>query len=173
MGPDARYLCRLDTGVASGNDEAKRLYCVVRTARDGGHQSCAVSRTPASACQGQVKVYRFSGEVLPESVKSAIARHRERSLPGGAQRPPQSPAEHKTTEPETVLEMTGRAREAVRNAATGAGRALGTAGKKASKGVSQSAKKTGSAVSQAARATFECLKSLFRNCGASKSGSAP
>lgn len=184
--PEQSYLCRVDTPRANPGDEALRLYCIIRTAKDGGHRSCAVSRTPAKACVGQLKTYSYNGPAIPSSMQSAIRRYREKKELR-QQAPVQTSPEQKKGPPETLIEMTGRAGGAVKNATGGTGRAIGNAGKKAGKKASDSAlgagsvvsnaakktgsavskatKKTGSAVSNAARQTYGCIKSLFRDCG--------
>ena len=48
-GPDQTYLCRVSAGGAKPSD-ALKLYCVIRTAKEGNHASCSAVR--GSACNG-------------------------------------------------------------------------------------------------------------------------
>jgi len=181
--PERSYLCRVDTPQANPGDEALRLYCIIRTAKDGGHRSCAVSRTPAKVCTGQLKTYSYNGPAIPSSMQSAIRHYRENrnkkdvreQTPAPVQISPEQKPEQKKGPPETLIEMTGRAGHAVKDATGNTGRAIGNIGKKAGKTVSNSAhgagsavsnaaKKTGSAVGNAARHTYDCIRTLFRDC---------
>ncbi|MEE9590779.1 MAG: hypothetical protein V3V97_22490, partial [Hyphomicrobiaceae bacterium] len=61
-GPDQTYRCRVDAGGSKPSD-ALKLYCVIRTAKEGGHGSCSAVR--GSACNGIEKVYSYDGP-LPD-----------------------------------------------------------------------------------------------------------
>lgn len=65
-GPDQTYLCRVEAGGAKPSD-ALKLYCVIRTAKEGSHASCSAVR--GSSCNGIEKVYRYDGP-LPEDLAS-------------------------------------------------------------------------------------------------------
>ena len=62
-GPDQTYLCRV-TGEEVSRSDAVKLYCVVRTAKEGGHSSC--SARDASGCVGVEKSYSYDGPGIPE-----------------------------------------------------------------------------------------------------------
>ena len=64
-GPDQTYLCRV-TGEVS-QSEAVKLYCVVRTAKEGGHASCA-ARNATASCNGVEKTYSYNGPSIPEGL---------------------------------------------------------------------------------------------------------
>ena len=64
-GPDQTYLCRV-TGEEVSRSDAVKLYCVVRTAKEGGHSSC--SARDASGCVGVEKSYSYDGPGIPEDV---------------------------------------------------------------------------------------------------------
>ena len=64
-GPDQTYLCRV-TGEEVNRSDAVKLYCVVRTAKEGGHSSC--SARDASGCVGVEKSYSYDGPGIPEGV---------------------------------------------------------------------------------------------------------
>ncbi|MGC2409076.1 MAG: hypothetical protein WA441_03495 [Methyloceanibacter sp.] len=62
-GPDQTYLCRVIGEDLRRNDGLK-LYCVVRTAKEGGHASCA-ARDEVSGCSGVEKTYSYNGPSIP------------------------------------------------------------------------------------------------------------
>jgi hypothetical protein len=63
-GPDQIYLCRVNGDVRS---DAAKLYCVVRTAKEGGHASCG-AREATAACNGVEKVYSYDGPAIPDGL---------------------------------------------------------------------------------------------------------
>jgi len=64
-GPDQTYLCRVTGEVSQG--DAVKLYCVVRTAKEGGHASCA-ARNATASCNGLEKTYSYNGPSIPEGL---------------------------------------------------------------------------------------------------------
>lgn len=62
-GPDQTYLCQV-TGAGMGRTDALKLYCIVRTAKEGGHASCG-ARNEVAGCIGETKVYAYDGPSLP------------------------------------------------------------------------------------------------------------
>lgn len=65
-GPDQTYLCRVNGEAISRNDAVK-LYCVERTAKEGGHASCG-ARDASAGCNGVEKTYSYNGPDVPEGV---------------------------------------------------------------------------------------------------------
>lgn len=65
-GPDQTYLCRV-TGDELSQSDAVKLYCVVRTAKEGGHASCA-ARDATASCNGVEKSYSYNGPSIPEGL---------------------------------------------------------------------------------------------------------
>jgi hypothetical protein len=65
-GPDETYVCKVNTDVR-GQADALKLYCVVRTAKEGGHASCA-ARDDVAGCNGVTKTYSFDVPDLPASL---------------------------------------------------------------------------------------------------------
>ena len=63
-GPDQTYLCRVN-GEAIGRNDAVELYCVERTAKEGGHASCG-ARDASAGCNGVEKTYSYNGPDIPE-----------------------------------------------------------------------------------------------------------
>lgn len=66
-GPDQTYVCRVAAGGSKASD-ALKLYCVIRTAKEGHHASCAAERN-SPACNGVEKVYSYDGP-MPEDLAS-------------------------------------------------------------------------------------------------------
>jgi hypothetical protein len=108
--PDQTYLCRV-TGEGSSQNDALKLYCIVRTAKDGHHASCSAT-SKVEGCNGVVKVYGYGGPSLPNEITedprvkklmSRVARDRNTfAKPQGS------------SEPKTLVELTGRAMSASR-----------------------------------------------------------
>ena len=65
-GPDQTYLCRVN-GEAIGRNDAVKLYCVERTAKEGGHASCG-ARDASAGCNGVEKTYSYNGPDIPEGL---------------------------------------------------------------------------------------------------------
>jgi len=66
QGPDQTYLCRVN-GEAIGRNDAVKLYCVERTAKEGGHASCG-ARDASAGCNGVEKTYSYNGPDIPEGL---------------------------------------------------------------------------------------------------------
>ena len=66
QGPDQTYLCRV-TGEEVSRSDAVKLYCVVRTAKEGGHASCG-ARDAVAGCNGVEKTYSYDGPSIPEGL---------------------------------------------------------------------------------------------------------
>ena len=66
--PDQTYVCRV-TGEEATPSDALKLYCVIRTAKEGNHASCSAERN-AAGCRGIEKVYSYDGPSIPADVAS-------------------------------------------------------------------------------------------------------
>jgi hypothetical protein len=186
--PDQTYRCKI-TGVGKRPSDALKLYCVIRTAKDGSHASCKAEAASA-ACHGLAKVYDYEGPSLPPDVAADPRvkefKHRvdqDRRIFGE----PKDKA--KGEAPKTLFELGGRAVDASAKGLRGARSALGgtpdnpapnpaaapstgslpvaAPAPQPSESVStagRSAQSTGSAVSGFARKSYNCVLSLFRHC---------
>jgi hypothetical protein len=105
-GPNQTYVCHV-TGEGAGRTDALKLYCIVRTAKEGGHASCA-ARNEVSSCQGVTKVYAYDGPSLPANVGHSSAVEAEAGIDEAFD------AEPKNEAPKTLVEATGRAYSASR-----------------------------------------------------------
>lgn len=167
-GPDRSYTCRVDTSKANPGPKALQFYCIVKTAKDGGHKSCSAKRQAASNCKGALRTYTYKGPSLSPRAQQAVGNA---LAPAGG-----DPAGNASTDkPKTLMQVGTRAvkasgrglrnsGQAVRKAAGRTGQAIGGATKNAGQRVSGAARSTGSRVGTAARTAYECVKSLFRDC---------
>jgi hypothetical protein len=185
--PDQTYVCRVDAGGSKPSD-ALKLYCIIRTAKEGHHASCAAERI-SPACQGVEKVYSYDGQ-MPEDIASDP---RLKHLTDTIQRDQQTFADKpKGNQPKTLVELTGRAVSASRKGLRNARGALGGSSQpsdpplpdgplplnqsdaplaaetppaeSADASHANRLQRTGSAVGNAARKSYRCVVSLFRNC---------
>ena len=188
--PDQTYRCRV-AGVGSRPHDALKLYCVIRTAKEGNHASCKAT-TATTACHGVVKVYDYNGPALPEGL---TADPRVRELKQRIEQDQRAFEKPKGNEPKTLFELGGRAMSASRRGLRNAGEAIGVtssadeapapaaptaalpseAPAAASMAeptenvgtvgrVKQAARDAGSAVGGFARKSYNCVLSLFSNC---------
>lgn len=172
--PAQTYVCRVDTTSVAPDSKAMQLYCIVRTAKEGNHRACAVSRS-AARCDGIEKIYSYDGPAIPAALESAAARA---LAPAGEAAPePAAPARDVAGNgpPETVAEMTARAARASRERLRTTGETVTTVTRRtgervgsAAQGVGEAAQITGRVVGRTARTAFDCVRTLFRNCGSSE-----
>jgi hypothetical protein len=122
--PDQTYRCKI-TGVGKRPTDALKLYCVIRTAKDGNHASCKAEAASA-ACNGLAKVYNYEGPSLPPEV---AADPRVRELKQRVDQDRRTFAEPtdkaKGEAPKTLFELGGRAVDASAKGLRGARSALG------------------------------------------------
>ncbi len=107
--PDQTYLCHV-TGEGSRQNDAFKLYCVVRTAKEGNHASCSASGKVEN-CNGLAKVYSYDGPSLPSEVAQ---NPRVKKLMDRVARDNEAFAKPKGYAPKTMAELTGRAVSASR-----------------------------------------------------------
>jgi hypothetical protein len=178
--PDQTYLCRV-TGSGAKPSDALKLYCVIRTAKEGNHASCSAVRS--ASCNGVEKVYSYDGP-LPEDLASDVRKVREK-----IQQKQKAFEKPESDGPDTLVELTGRARDRLRNARG----ALSGSDELADQPLPQeplssadappalNADASTAAVPEAvqadagerpslARRSYRCVVSLFRNCRGEGSG---
>jgi hypothetical protein len=186
--PDQTYLCRVDGGGSRPSD-ALKLYCVIRTAKEGHHASCAASEGNSSGCHGVEKVYSYDGPMPDDLASDPRIKHFTDKIKRDQQT---FDAKPKGDQPKTLVEMTGRAVSASRKGLRNARGALGGTSDPGDQPLpdeplplSQSdaplaaetapvesadashpsrVQRAGSAVGGAARKSYRCVLSLFRNC---------
>jgi hypothetical protein len=150
-GPSQTYLCRV-TGEGVSQNDIFRLYCIVRTARRSGHESCAATGSSEN-CNGMVRNFKYRGSSLSASlaenpkVKRFINKVEEDySAPktSATTRTGALPSQVNSNSPRrSMLQRMG-------HAAQNAGAALGGF----------------------AQGSYRCLRSLFRKCRGDR-GSTP
>lgn len=118
--PDQTYRCKV-AGVGSRPHDALKLYCVIRTAKEGNHATCKATAI-APSCRGVVKVYNYDGPSLPEEV---IADPRVQKLKKRAEQDKRAFEKPAGGEPKTLFELGGRAVDASRKGLRNAGSAIG------------------------------------------------
>jgi hypothetical protein len=114
-GPDQTYLCKV-VGEGSRPNDALKLYCIIRTAKEGNHASCRAKRD-IEGCVGQAKVYSYDGPSLPAEIADDP---RAKKIMGKLAREQKKFDKPKGEGPQTLVELTGRAmsssRRGLRNA---------------------------------------------------------
>jgi hypothetical protein len=182
-GPDQIYRCRV-TGEGSRPSDALKLYCVIRTAKEGHHGSCsAENATPA--CGGVEKVYSYDGPSIPDEIAQDP---RVKNLMSRVEHDNHAFDKPKEEGPQTMVELTGRALSASRQGWRSARSALGGSSREAlpvspqagSTEASAAAsaetaspnrmQRAGSAMGSLARKSYRCLRSFFRHCSEEASG---
>ena len=181
--PDQTYVCSVETPQSNPNEKGLQLYCIIRTSKDGGHRSCAITNTDIAQCAGPVRTYSFQAPAIPPQVREAVKRFRK-SREGD--KPDEERPKQKGDEPETLIDLTGRAVKAlpkgIKNTGeTISGTASATTGKvgqvargagqgvtKAARKVGSATKKTGKAVGSTAKSAIDCIWSWFKDCGGSE-----
>ncbi len=114
--PDQVYRCKV-TGAGERANDAAKLYCIIRTAKEGDHASCKAERG-GKGCKGIAKVYTYDGPAIPSEI---VNDPRVQGLTDRIAREQDvfdKPKEGKA--PKTMFELGGRAvsasRQGIRNA---------------------------------------------------------
>jgi hypothetical protein len=179
--PDATYRCKV-RGVSKRAGDAVKLFCVIRTAKEGNHASCSAEAASAG-CNGVVKVYNYNGPSLPDDM---LSDPRVKELKQKVEQDRRTFEEPEGDEPKTLFELGGRAAKASARGLRNAGSAVGLtspAGETAPPStaslpkeaeaeesvgtvtrVRQAAQSAGSAVGGFAKKSYRCVVSLFSNC---------
>lgn len=159
--PNQTYVCQIDTTQPVARADGLQLYCIVQTSKEGGHRSCAVDNTPIGSCAGELKSYTFAAPLAPPGTRATIGQDQQNytSDPEAVEAP--APREDK---PATLVGASRRGIQSTGQAVGSAARGMGNAAGK----VGSATKKTGSAVGGATRRAYDCVRSLFRECGRSE-----
>jgi hypothetical protein len=188
--PDQTYVCRV-TGEDTRPSDALKLYCVIRTAKEGNHASCSAERSDAG-CRGIEKVYSYDGPSIPEDLASDPRVQNSAEKVDREQRGFEKP---KRQAPQTLVELTGRAASATRQgwrntrerfggssdgqqplpvqpqSTSGTGAAAAAQSAEAPR--ASKARRASSAVGGFARKSYRCLRSLFRHCSEDTASGQP
>lgn len=160
--PSKTYRCRV-TGDGAKPSDALKLYCVIRTAKEGNHSSCKAQKA-TSACVGLVKVYTYDGPALPENLTSDP---RMRQLQKQVERNQRTFQEPLGKEPSSLFELGGRAVDASKKSLRNAGAVIGIGSSEPTPQPAPPPQTAQSANESEgfARRSYRCMRSLFRNCG--------
>jgi hypothetical protein len=194
--PDQTYRCRVNAGGSKPSD-ALKLYCIIRTAKEGHHGSCSAERA-SSTCNGVEKVYSYDGP-MP---KDLAADPRVKSLADKIEHNQKAFEKPQGDGPKTLVELTGRAVNASRQGWRNARGRLGGTSRPADQSLPNEPvnkdqsltplsadelpadhpaearpskmQRASSAVGGFARKSYRCVFSLFRKCSSETAeGSAP
>ncbi len=179
-GPDQVYRCRV-TGEGSKPSDALKLYCVIRTAKEGHHTSCSAENA-TSACAGPEKVYAYDGPDIDQIAQDPRVKTLMKRVEHDNQAFDKPKAQGQA--PQTMVELTGRAlsvsRQGLRNARSAltgshedaqplpvSPQATGStaAASSSNTGSTSRVQRASAAMGGLARRSYRCLRSLFRNCG--------
>lgn len=162
--PNASYRCRLE-GSGVTQSDAFKLYCVVRTSKEGNHAACTAKTN--RKCAGVVKVYTYDGPTLPGNITSDP---RLRELNERVQRENRAFEEDHSDKPNSLFELGGRAYDASRRGLQGAGAAIGIGAgaqdqETATPPPPLAAEEPEKPRKNFARRSWDCMVSMFRECG--------
>ncbi len=170
-GPERTYACTVNTSRNDPGEKVLQLYCIARSAADGGHKSCSAARLDAAQCKGTPKTYTYNGPEIPASLQSAIEKRLKKRKEAAA--PVASDQESRPKTQDTLIDLTTRTikstREGVGKAGStvkGAGEKIGGAIRGTGRVVGDTIRSTAEVVGSAANYTYNCVFSLFRNCSA-------
>ncbi len=188
--PDQTYLCQVNAGGSRPSD-ALKLYCIIRTAKDGGHSSCSAERS-SRGCNGIAKVYSYDGP-MPEDLASDP---RVKKFTDKIEREQKIFEQPQGNQPKSLVELGGRAVKSSRQGLRNARSRFGGSAEEINQSheLNQSlpdeplsydpappaaesapppapdvyqpnrAQRAGSAVGGLARKSYRCVASLFRIC---------
>ena len=159
--PNETYRCRVK-GVKPS--DALKLYCVIRTAKEGNHSSCKAKKATAD-CVGLVKVYTYDGPPIPDNLTSDP---RVRELQQRVEKDKRTFQEPDGDEPSSLLELGGQAVDASKRGLRNAGAAIGIGSSEPDPAPAAPPPQTAQRAAESdgfARRSYRCMRSLFRNCG--------
>ena len=189
--PDQTYVCRVTAGGSKPSD-ALKLYCVIRTAKEGHHASCSAERD-SPACNGVEKVYSYDGPLPADLASDPRIKHFTNKI----EQDQEAFEKPKGNAPKTLVELTGRAvsasRQGLRNARSALDSSQPTdqsptgeplpldqspaplAAENAPDGSLDAphpnkVQRAGTAVGGFARKSYRCVLSFFRNCSGETAG---
>ena len=161
--PSLTYTCNVKTPEAYPGVRALRLYCIVRTAKEGNHKTCGASLSTASTCKGTPKTYMYKGPAIPSALQSKA----EKFLKKG-QSKADAAEDGGKDKPDTLVKMTTRAVKSSREGLSSAGGGVREATRGTTKRVGGAVRGASQGVGTAARTTYNCITSLFRDCWSSE-----
>jgi hypothetical protein len=107
--PEQTYVCRV-TGEGSRLNDALKLYCIVRLAKEGKHASCR-AKSRVADCDGIERTYSYNGPAIPDRIEDDP---RVQKLMRKAAREQKAFEKPEGDGPQTLVDLTGRAISASR-----------------------------------------------------------
>jgi hypothetical protein len=184
--PDQTYVRRVTAGGSKPSD-ALKLYCVIRTAKEGHHASCSAERS-SPACNGVEKIYSYDGPIPPDIAADA----RIKNFTDKIEQDQQAFEKPKGDGPKTLVELGGRAVSASRQGLRNARGRLGGSSQEVNQSLPEEplsldqspaplaaesapvaspeenhpgrVQRAGTAVGGFARKSYRCVLSFFRKC---------
>lgn len=160
--PAQTYTCTVKTPEADPGARALRLYCIVRTAKEGSHKACGVRLSSASTCKGTPKTFTYKGPAIPSALQSRAEKFLKKAEPKA-----DAAEDGDDDKPDTLVKMTTRAVKSSRKGLSGAGGGVREATRGTTKRVGGAVRGAGQGVGAAAKTTYNCITSLFRDCWSS------
>lgn len=160
--PTQTYTCNVKTPEADPGARALRLYCIVRTAKEGSHKTCGASLSAASACEGTPKTFTYKGPAIPLALQSKAEKFLKKNQSQG-----DAAEDGDGDKPDTLVKMTTRAVKSSRQGLSSAGSGVRNATRGTTKRVGSAVRGAGQGVGAAARSSYKCVTSLFRDCWSS------
>jgi len=177
-GPDQTYVCRVMAGGSKPSD-ALKLYCVIRTAKEGHHASCSAERSSPS-CNGVEKVYSYDGPMPEDFASDPRVKQLADKVEQDQAAFDKPKADGKS--PKTLVELGGRVVSASRQGLRNARQALGGSSQETDQSLpageslaleEQNAALAGEATPDPSldaphpnrvQRAYHCMLSFFRNC---------
>lgn len=144
-GPEATYRCSLVDGPSRATKGAE-LLCITRLARDGHHDTCAVSRTAVTSCEGEER--RISPTAGTDPLAAPPSSPPQVATPAEPASPPAVPPARAPGQPDDPQPA----------------RTVESLAKSVAKGSGEQISKAGAAIGEAARKSWNCMTSLFKSC---------
>jgi hypothetical protein len=118
VNPDEHYACTVASkGPLPG--DAVQLYCIMRTAKKGGHASCSARRGAPNTCPGTAMRYDYEGPAPQQVLDGLSANPKVQKIRKRMEQEQKSFAQPKKKEsnaPGSVVEVIGNSRERLRQA---------------------------------------------------------
>lgn len=178
-GPEATYRCQVEGAATVGQDTDPRLQllCISQLAKAGKHDNCSINRKATDpdageTCAGKLRIIAAPTSPPPGATPAGNAVEAPdlpQPKPDTAYADPAHEASpddaHAEKVPQTMEELAG---PTVKENLQKAGDAIGGTGNAIAGGAKQAGETigdAGSAVGNAAKSTWNCLTSLFSDCG--------
>lgn len=161
--PDAIYRCAASREGVLVAPPGAQLTCIRELARQGGHKSCAITRQPATACDGRLLIVSVDENTQIPADHPINATEPDTANPIPPDETAASEQEKPATsgEPRTVQELAEQTVESSKKGIESAGEVVVDTAKQTGGQI----KNAGDYVATGAKNTWTCITSLFSDCG--------